>query len=347
MLDKTKKYSTMNQIKNHTKFALKKRKLKGIHLQNLDKIYAGRFLISIRFMEKAQLPPYKGSTIRGAFGNAFRRATCITARSECASCLLRETCVYSYVFETPIPENTDKMRLYTHAPHPFIIEPPLDTRTQYNPGDTLSFHVTLIGKAFEYLPYFVLAFMEMGQRGLGRHRAKYVLTEVWDMHPDGKTKIYDSQSEVLGKRRKILFSDMIDGLSIGDSVQMEFITPTRIQYKGRITQKLDFHVILRNLLRRIGNMMYFHCQTEPDIKFKDLISRSEDIRIAHSTLSKYSWQRYSSRQDRKMSFDGMTGTCEYQGDLEPFSNILKIGEYLHVGKATAFGLGKYRIMQAL
>ena len=34
---------------------------------------------------------------------------------------------------------------------------------------------------------------------------------------------------------------------------------------------------------------------------------------------------------------------EFEGELGPFMPLLRLGEYLHVGKATAFGQGWYRI----
>ncbi len=45
-----------------------------------------------------------------------------------------------------------------------------------------------------------------------------------------------------------------------------------------------------------------------------------------------------------MSLGGVTGTISYEGDLAEFRTLLKLGEYVHVGKGTSFGLGKYEIV---
>jgi CRISPR/Cas system endoribonuclease Cas6 (RAMP superfamily) len=46
-----------------------------------------------------------------------------------------------------------------------------------------------------------------------------------------------------------------------------------------------------------------------------------------------------------MRMKGFIGEVVYQGDLTKFYPLLKIGEYIHVGKNTTFGLGKYEIVK--
>ena len=112
---------------------------------------------------------------------------------ECADCLLRGKCVYSYVFETPPSADTAVMRKYEAAPHPFVIEPPFETTRVYKPGEVMTFGLVLIGKAIDYLPYFIYTFDELGKTGLGKGRGKFELQAV---ESDAET-IYDSGSKTL------------------------------------------------------------------------------------------------------------------------------------------------------
>ncbi len=128
-----------------------------------------------------------GITFRGAFGNAFRSVVCAFKTKECKNCLLKNNCIYIYVFDTIVPEDSKIMRKYEHIPHPFVIELP---DSDFNKGSELNFGMVLIGdKAIGYLPYFIYAFEIMAKKGFGRKRVKLELKGVMQ----GSKTIYDGE----------------------------------------------------------------------------------------------------------------------------------------------------------
>src|SRR6266404_2977301 len=82
-----------------------------------------RYRLRFKPRGKVQLPEYTGSAWRGALGHALKKAVCVTHLNACPPCLLYRSCPYPYIFETPPPPGADKMRNYTAAPHPFLLEP--------------------------------------------------------------------------------------------------------------------------------------------------------------------------------------------------------------------------------
>ena len=51
--------------------------------------------------EDCNLPTWKGSLLRGAFGFALRRTVCTMKRGQlCKDCMLRSQCAYTRLFET-------------------------------------------------------------------------------------------------------------------------------------------------------------------------------------------------------------------------------------------------------
>ncbi len=316
-------------------------------------IKTASFRFKIQPLESMILPSYKCSTFRGGFGYAFKKVVCAIKDKECLECLLKERCIYSYVFETPPPSDTKIMRKYKSAPHPFIIEPPLEKRHGYTPETEVTFGLILIGRAIDYLPYFIYTFDELGKIGIGKGKVRYELKYVFC----GDKTIYDSEDKTLKPFSPILLNLESPFLNLQSRIlnpdnskfkllKIRFLTPTRILYNGHLTLDLEFHILIRNLLRRIALLSYFHCGGEPsEWDFKGIIEKAKEVKIKERNLRWYDWERYSTRQDTRMKMGGFVGDITFGGNTEPFMPLIKAGEVLHVGKGTAFGLGKYEIMK--
>jgi len=303
------------------------------------------FLLKLK--DRVVLPKYKGSTFRGGFGHVFRKVVCPLKGKVCSECILKEKCIYSYIFETLTPKDTKKMRKYPYVPHPFIIEPPLDKKTEYITDEFINFKLILIGKAIDYLPYFIYTFCELGKIGIGKNRAKFDLYQVKN---DGTNKdiIYKKVDETL----KDLSTTVIgwqDILSRIDSkneknIDIVFLTPTRIKFNGHLLLDLDFSIFIRNLLRRISSLFYFHLDKEIELDFNKIITSAKEVKIKSRELYWQDWQRYSKKQDSRMKLGGFMGNISFKGNIGKFLPLIYIGELLHVGKGTSFGLGKYKIL---
>jgi hypothetical protein len=64
-------------------------------------IVLARYRVTIDALEPLDLPAYLGSTLRGAFGQAFRRLACPARGAE--PCPIPETCPYELIFRGPGP----------------------------------------------------------------------------------------------------------------------------------------------------------------------------------------------------------------------------------------------------
>ena len=321
---------------------------------SLNHFTFAKFKFFLTPIDSIYLPFYKGSTFRGGFGHTFKKIVCVKREKICETCLLKGKCVYSYVFETPPPPDTSKMRKYPFAPHPFVIAPPLEKKRIYRENDILSFELTLIGKSIDFLPYFIYTFDELGKTGLGRGKGKYQLEEVRAIIIGERLKVKGEREETIySKKDKILHSSY-KAVGIKDllpfnlspiTLNLLFLTPTRLKFDGRLTPMLEFHILFRNLLRRISLLSYFHCGLELDLDFKALIEKAKGVKVKKENLSWVDWERYSNRQETKMKMGGFVGSITFEGDVQPFLPFILLGEYVHVGKGTSFGLGKYEIVR--
>lgn len=293
------------------------------------------------------LPRYKGSTLRGGFGGVFRRICCAQRRQDCRGCLLQESCPFAYVFETAPPAGAKALRNLANVPRPFVIEPPLETRQEYQPGDRLSFHLVLIGKGIEYLPYFIVSLEELGRVGIGRGRRPYRLCAVGFVRPDGaEQEIFNASDRTVREPGTHLTgADVLAGAGcdIKDDLDITLLTMTRLKHGKQYVNTLPFHVLVRGLLRRISSLMYFHHGTPLDIDYGGIIKRARQVQTRAENTRWVDWERYSGRHDTRITLGGLVGTVRYAGDLCEFMPFIKIGEYVHVGKGAVFGMGWYRI----
>ena len=114
-------------------------------------------------------------------------------------CLLRTRWAYPYIFDTPVPEGATRMRKYPKALHPFVLLPPLETKTRYEPSHSLVFDLTLIGRGSDFLPYFLYTFEQLGaRRGIGRGRGRFAVESALWLGPEGReVPIYRGDDKVL------------------------------------------------------------------------------------------------------------------------------------------------------
>ncbi|MBW2135830.1 MAG: CRISPR system precrRNA processing endoribonuclease RAMP protein Cas6 [Deltaproteobacteria bacterium] len=296
----------------------------------------------------AILPPYKGSTFRGVFGLALKKVVCVLKTQECKDCLLRDRCVYFQVFETPrnpspgIP--ADKR---PSPPHPFVIEPPLSRHTHLKQGESFDFGLILFGPASEKLPYFVYAFEQMGRIGIGQkirgQRPQFHLIRVTS---DDKV-IYQAQD-----RRLLL--DSTTNLQLAapapedkscNQITVILQTPLRLKFRNTYRAELPFHVLIRGILRRIAALNNHYGAGEPDLDYRGLVARAQEIKTVASSVRWYDWKRYSNRQEQAMLMGGMIGQVTYRGTLGEFLPLVRFAEQVHLGKATTFGLGKIKMVR--
>jgi hypothetical protein len=296
--------------------------------------------------EGLSLPPYKGSTLRGGFGSVFKRIACAQRDADCQICMLRATCPYTYIFETFPPDGSNVLRNYESVPRPFVLEPPLETKTVYNAGEVLQFNLILFGKAITYLPYFVIAFKELGEVGIGKGRKGFELIEIAAVNElVGQREVIYSADSTLVRNvdLSIKGSDILEHCShlLIEELLIEFKTMSRLKYDGQFVRQVPFHILIRNLLRRLSSIYYFHHGVRQEGDYKDLIQEAEKVTTTFEETKWVDWERYSSRHDKKMNLGGIVGTVCYQVELAEFMPLLVLGQWSHVGKACTFGMGKY------
>jgi len=295
--------------------------------------------LTLELRDPLRLPPYPGSTFRGALGMALKRLACPLRRQPCEGCLLRAHCVYLQLFDTPGVPGGD-------VPRPFVLEPPPSPRRGYPAGATLRLGLTLLGRAIDHLPYFLAAFGRLGERwGLGRDRAHFRLVDAREATAgDTGPLFFDGRF----LRPPIPLPDPWAAPPIArQEITLQLRTPLRLRVK-RDLQTPDgppsFALLMERLAGRIRLLAENH-GTDP-VAAEEIRppAGTDAVILVRDPLRWKDWERYSRRQGRAMKLGGMEGHLTYRGALTPFVPWLTFGRWLHLGNGATFGLGHYRLV---
>lgn len=317
-----------------------------------------RYRLTLEAVETLHLPAFKGSALRGGFGHTFKRLVCLQPWQCGDYCQKGNECPHGYIFETKPPPGSQALSKNEYVARPFVIEPPLDPRSEYQAGERLAFHLVLVGRAQEYLDYFVITFKELGRVGLGKGRGKYRIAHVEAAQPFEASTVPSepeagpapggTQAASLMAGRPVTAADIEAQAAAlpADSVRVRFLTPTRLIHDKQLVHPPPFHVLARRLLDRVSSLSYFHCGQRWEVDFKALIEQAHAVELAGNNTRWMQLERYSGRQHERLSLGGFVGDVVYRGDLAPFRTLLLAGQLVHVGKASVFGNGQYQIEQA-
>lgn len=322
-------------------------------MQNLPTLELYKFGFTLEMQQSVQLPEYKGSAFRGAFAWTFRQIVCITKQQNCEGCIVRGQCSYFKFFETEISGiRPGFLSGVKKVPHPFIIHPPLETKRGYSAGESMTVGFTVFGSAISFLPYFIYTFQQMGQAGIGEGRKRFILKRVTSTGTGGCEKeIFsaDNSGSLSSDFYPMTSEEIIkesEAASAARELRLKFLTPARLQQIGRVVTdkgQVTAKMLISLLERRLVCLSHFYCGGS--IPEGHIFSVCDNIEIADNRLEYYQWKRYSNRQKKEIDMSGFMGELTLKGDIGYFAPLLSIGEHIHLGKNTVFGLGKYCLIK--
>ncbi len=279
--------------------------------------------VSLNALERAELPPYLGSTLRGALGQALLQ----TDKEACA-----------FLYRNSEKEDMDAGKVVAK---PYMIIPPEIQRPQtvIEQGEKLNFELLLFGSAEESVSAVVSALEQLYKFGLGARRYRFDLSE-----------IINSQTQRIIWRKGKYFKEAVTAAEIqGEELQnvtgvvIKICTPLRIRHGGRLVKKILFQTLIRNITNRIMELTERYGGWIDQEEADRLLVLAEKVSTVHEEIKVERMERYSNRTNGKMDFSGLIGTIEYEGDLTPFVPWMYAAQKLHIGRNTTFGMGKIQV----
>jgi len=322
----------------------------------LEKLRWREAWLTLEAAEPATLPPYVGSTIRGALGHLLRAVLC--DGSGCGhECRRPDTCRYYSLFEqqrdgakpfvllAPPPPGLEEIAMggpvnlpyRTGAPRNGEMIPTLrcEAGWKFDPGGNLRFGLRLLGVASNALAAILEAISRFGL-ALGGAQFRLVSAR-------------DGSGRVLYDRRFPAVPVQMPA-SQGLAIESETAHRVRIVFLFPAVFKLDRAPTFlpeefagRFFEHSIGRavQMYQACSGVrlPWVEAPPVRATLTGHRLFH-----YELPRHTFRQDKWLDFDGALGYLDLAGDIGAAMPWARVSEVLHFGQKAAFGLGKVRVL---
>ena len=338
----------------------------------MDHFTAHRLVFECEVVTPLRLNEHTGSAIRGAFYHALWNQFCMNHDAPaCAACPLVATCPVAFLVSTL----DDKSERGANVPRPYTIQPPLDGKTDYAPGETLAFGLTMFARALNLFPYVVLAMQRLENGGLGKRvaandgrRGTFRIRQVWAENPltgerrevlrRGETMVQvpdvpitnQQISEEANQRRseeakKRMSESASQRIGERGRVTLELLTPTRLVDDGQLVKRMAFRPFIQRLHGRLKQLSAEYSDTPLDFDLRTVMAQAEAVRVARDETHWVELESYSTRLNRATPLGGLVGRVIFEGDFQPFWEWLMWGQFTHVGKDAVKGNGMYRMSE--
>ncbi len=306
-------------------------------------------LLDLRFTAETGtvMGAFAGSAWRGAVGHALKRLVCIMRRRPCEGCAIEAHCLYTRLFEMRARGDDPLLGRVGRAPQPFVLDCRTPTPCRLAPGDPFALRLVLIGRETrDAAVYFLRAVEEAAHHGIGPGRGTLRLVAVELRDPTGESGI-----SCLDASGRLRLPDPFPVIvpPVPERVRILLETPLRMRADGALVgpERFTAGVFAVNVLRRQSLLARHHGGAPLDLDFRAMRTLASDLRAENAALEWRDQTRRSARQATLMRMGGLVGRFDLDLDgadsLWPF---LWRGQFLHAGKATSMGLGRYRIEPA-
>ena len=303
-----------------------------------DRIRVGRLRLLFKKKSIRQQDGFIGSAWRGLIGKTLKRIFCSWRDKRCIDCLVRSTCPYYILYEEHGNEPG-----FSDLPRPYIFYPLPVTDNRY-----LSLEVTLFGQGCEFVPHLITTCEEAGYYGLGRERIRFSLQCVLQKELNGEwTTLYVPGEKTKITRSNFLLTDWLKHLPLvpeDDCWLVEIKSPLRLRKQKQYLSVPDWGWSFVSLARKLF-LLNNVCggpkvEKETWLVIKDFLNSPGKSR---NEVFWYDWQRYSSRQRKKVPMGGIMGKSYIEPpwqEKEVWWHWWHTAGIFHLGKGTSMGLGK-------
>lgn len=302
--------------------------------------------------EHCSLPPYSGTTMRGALGHALRHRTCLTGAPECKGCQVAPTCVFGTVWEGAWP-NVPARSNMSALPTTYVVDAPWQHRAHdLQPGQSFRMTLRLIGPAMEHLRDFILSAANAPVRPLGRAHGNHsvlqlVRAAVVDPDTDDVVIVFDvAQGARIPEALPITELPLIPPADAPTDVRLLLTSPLKVRAKKEVLPYFDPGAFTSTLLDRIEHLYALQHKEHWPYEWQFYRMVAADAQVVSQQIEKVWFERDSRRMPHSIEMKGIVGEVIVRNVHPSLLALWKYAEYIHGGKEAAFGFGHIQLLEA-
>jgi hypothetical protein len=269
----------------------------------------------VLFTQETELPVFKGSMLHGWLGHSLKA-------------------VDEHAYFVLYGNHNEQQ------PKPYLIRPNGDLKTQWRKGEIYYFDISLFGDAVNLADKIIDACQYGEKLGLGPKRTHVQLISIGSVLPNKVAS---------GIHACTLLDWLKDDAeqNLRTEIAIHYETPIRLKSAGKIvkSQAPKLEEWLNHIVRRWIKLSEFWVMDNKEL-FKNLYQEIPVMGDYETSAHIYfeDWQRYSHKEKSILPFGGLKGQVSYFGEVGLAKPWLMVGQRLHIGGKTTFGLGNYSLI---
>lgn len=275
---------------------------------------------------------YPAMTIRGGLGYAMKEQ-------------LHQHHLYEKLFVEHQGERVNGQ--YIAYNRPMIIRTGINHQKIYRKHETYKFDMILFGDVIDAYKEIIMAMVLFGRAGIGKDQSPFYIKRITMMRPPFYKVICDN-GEWVSQIESTTWSQVEGAItSFPEKIKLDFKTPLRLKVNGAYQQDVPFTCLVENIARRVKSILHYHQGiTLPTTFVEEMTQKAMEVEEVYRRFSRKSYKRYSTRQEKTVYLDGIEGFSIVKGAaIQELFPLLYVGQFLHVGKQSMFGLGQYDLFQ--
>jgi len=233
------------------------------------------------------------------------------------------------------------LRQIQKPPPAVVFSPDSSQHGLFEPQQRIVLPVLFIGCGIKTIDPFICLLQHLGGQGLYHDSGQFVLEGVEAEDGSGLRSMLWFAGKSLTPPVSHLSWWLERQPSLGDSVELEIVTPLRLLRQRKPLFKVDFADIFPYLLRRVTALLASYGGFELVADSGRLIALAKQAKLSENCLVWNDW-RTLKYEDGGQNLGGLQGHFRVSGDeLTELLWILQLGSLFNFGKGAAYGAGQY------